>query len=184
MTDVMTMNLSDAGDSGMVSLNNNQSSNFVQQPPDNIQFQDNPQNIASEKNMSENKQTMDSTPISDIMGQPEQPLEPPMMAVDPRMVQAQAQAPMMALQQQPQTSTHTEKEKKTSSKNPFDLTDDQMQALLVAACTAVAISKPVQEKLATTVPRFLNDSGARTMVGLGSTGLVAAVVFYFVRRYI
>ena len=183
MTDVMTMNLSDTGDSGMVSLNNNQSSNFVE-PPDNMQFQDRPQNIASEKNMSENKQTMDSTPISDIMGQPEQPLEPPMMAMDPRMVQAQAQAPMMALQQQPQTVTHTEKENKTSSKNPFDLTDDQMQALLVAACTAVAISKPVQEKLATTVPRFLNDSGARTMVGLGSTGLVAAVVFYFVRRYI
>lgn len=183
MTDVITMNLSDTGDSGMVSLNNNQSSNFVQQPLDNMQFQDRPQNIASEKNMSENKQTMDSTLISDIMGQPEQLLEPPMMAVDPRMVQAQAQAPMMALQQ-PQTITHTEKEKKTSSKNPFDLTDDQMQALLVAACTAVAISKPVQEKLATTVPRFLNDSGARTMVGLGSTGLVAAVVFYFVRRYI
>ena len=76
--------------------------------------------------MSENKQTMDSTLISDIMGQPEQLLEPPMMAMDPRMVQAQAQAPMMALQQ-PQTITHTEKEKKTSSKNPFDLTDDQMR---------------------------------------------------------
>ena len=90
----MTMNLSDtSGDNSMVSLNNNQSSNFVE-PPDNMQFQDRPQNIASEKNMSENKQTMDSTPISDIMGQPEQLLEPPMMAVDPRMVQAQAQAPI------------------------------------------------------------------------------------------
>ena len=44
----MTMNLSDtSGDNSMVSLNNNQSSNFVE-PPDNMQFQDRPQNIASE----------------------------------------------------------------------------------------------------------------------------------------
>ena len=117
MNDVMTMNLSDTGDSSMVSLNNNQSSNFVQ-PPDNMPFQDRTQNITPEKNMSENKQTMDSTPISDIMGQPEQLLEPPMMAVDPRMVQAQAQSPMMALQQ-PQTNTHTEKEKKKSKSASF-----------------------------------------------------------------
>ena len=45
----MTMNLSDTGDSGMVSLNNNQSSNFVPPSLDNTQFQDNPQNIAPEK---------------------------------------------------------------------------------------------------------------------------------------
>ena len=107
----MTMNLSDTpGDNSMVSLNNNQSSNFVE-PPDNMQFQDRPQNIASEKNMSENKQTMDSTPISDIMGQPEQLLEPPMMAVDPRMVQAQAQAPMMALQHHKQLHIPKKKRK-------------------------------------------------------------------------
>ena len=45
-TDVRTMNLSDNGD-GMVSLNNNQGTSFVP-------------NIPLEKNVSENKQTMDS----------------------------------------------------------------------------------------------------------------------------
>ena len=172
-TDVRTLNLSDNSD-GMVALNNNMSTNFIEnkQPPV-IE----PPNIVSEKNIDFKQSTMDSTPIQDVM-QPEAPLEPPMMAVDPRMTQAQAQAPMMGLQQP------TEAKKSTSSENPFNLTDDQFQALVVAVCTAIAISKPVQEKLATTVPRFLNDSGARTMVGLGSTGLVAAVVFYFVRRYI
>ena len=70
-TDVRTMNLSDNGD-GMVSLNNNQGTSFVP-------------NIPPEKNVSENKQTMDSTSISDIMGQAEEPLEPPMMSADPRM---------------------------------------------------------------------------------------------------
>ena len=53
-------------------------------------------NISLEKNLSENKQIMDSTSISDIMGQPEAPLEPPMMgAQDPRMTQMQMQTPMM-----------------------------------------------------------------------------------------
>ena len=93
-TDVRTMNLSDNGD-GMVSLNNNQGTSFVP-------------NIPPEKNVSENKQTMDSTSISDIMGQ-EQLLEPPMMSADPRMTQMHMQAPMMMAQQQPVGQQTTEK---------------------------------------------------------------------------
>ena len=160
-TDVRTMNLSDNGD-GMVSLNNNQGTSFVP-------------NISPEKNVSENKQTMDSTSISDIMGQAEEPLEPPMMGTDPRMTQMHMQAPMMMAQQQPVAQQTTEK--KSESKNPFNLTDDQFQALIVAACAAVAISKPVQEKLANFVPSFLNDQGNRSAIGLASTGMVAAVAF-------
>jgi hypothetical protein len=162
------MNLSDNGD-GMVSLNNNQGTSFVP-------------NIPPEKNVSENKQTMDSTSISDIMGQAEEPLEPPMMSADPRMSQMHMQAPiMMAQQQQPVAQKTTEK--KSESKNPFNLTDDQFQALIVAVCAAVAISKPVQEKLANFVPSFLNDQGHRSAIGLASTGMVAAVAFYLARKY-
>ena len=164
-TDVRTMNLSDNGD-GMVSLNNNQGTSFVP-------------NIPPEKNVSENKQTMDSTSISDIMGQ-EQLLEPPMMSADPRMTQMHMQAPMMMAQQQPVQQTT---EKKSESKNPFNLTDDQFQALIVAVCAAAAISKPVQEKLANFVPSFLNDQGHRSAIGLASTGMVAAIAFYVARRY-
>jgi len=133
-----------------------------------------------EKNI-ESQQTMDSTPISDIMGQVEDPLEPPMMSQDPRMTQMQMQSPMMMTQQpiaQQQTTQKT-----TESKNPFGITDDQFEALIVAACAAVAISKPVQEKLANFVPSFLNDQGNRSTVGLASTGMVAAVAFYIARRY-
>ena len=165
-TDVRTMNLSDNGD-GMVSLNNNQGTSFVP-------------NIPPEKNVSENKQTMDSTSISDIMGQ-EQLLEPPMMSADPRMTQMHMQAPMMMAQQQPVGQQTTEK--KSESKNPFNLTDDQFQALIVAVCAAAAISKPVQEKLANFVPSFLNDQGNRSAIGLASTGMVAAIAFYVARRY-
>ena len=167
-TDVRTMNLSDNGD-GMVSLNDNQGTSFVP-------------NIPPEKNVSENKQTMDSTSISDIMGQAEEPLEPPMMGTDPRMTQMHMQAPMMMAQQQQPVAQKTT-EKKSESKNPFNLTDDQFQALIVAVCAAVAISKPVQEKLANFVPSFLNDQGNRSMVGLASTGVAAAVVFYVIKKY-
>ena len=167
-TDVRTMNLSDNGD-GMVSLNNNQGTSFVP-------------NISPEKNVSENKQTMDSTSISDIMGQAEEPLEPPMMSADPRMSQMHMQAPMMMAQQQQPVGQQTT-EKKSESKNPFNLTDDQFQALIVAVCAAVAISKPVQEKLANFVPSFLNDQGHRSAIGLASTGMVAAVAFYLARKY-
>jgi hypothetical protein len=186
MTDVYTMNLSDNGD-GMVNLNNNHTTNFIpndsgpsqvpQLPP--IQQQQQMPSFMAEKNVSENKQTMDSTSISDIMGQPEAPLEPPMMAQDPRMTQMQMQTPMMQAQQQPTQRS----DKKTENKNPFNLTDEQFQALVVAVCTAIAISKPVQEKLANFVPSFLNDQGNRSVVGLASTGAVAAVVFYVARRY-
>lgn len=165
-TDVRTLNLSDNGD-GMVPLNNNQGTSFVP-------------NIPPEKNVSENKQTMDSTSISDIMGQVEEPLEPPMMGADPRMTQMQMQAPMMAAQQ-PVVQQTTEKQ--PESKNPFNLTDVQFEALIVAICAAVAISKPVQEKLANFVPSFLNDQGHRSAIGLASTGAVAAIAFYIYKSY-
>ena len=158
MPDVRTLNLSDADD-GMVSLNDNPSTTFM-----------------PEKNMSEHKDTMDSTPISDVMGQPQEMLEPPMMAMDPRMMH-QAAPQMVA---QPTTKDAPAAKKA----NPMNLTDEQMQALIVAVCTAIAISKPVQEKLAGTVPKFLNAQGNRSMIGLGTTGLVAAVIFYFAKRYV
>jgi len=160
-TDVRTLNLSE-NDDGMVPL----TTSFVQ-------------NNQPEKNVSQNKEmTMDSTAIADIMGQPEMPLEPPMMESDPRVQQPVVmQQPMVVQQQQPQQQAATQ------TKNPFNLTDEQMQAVVVAACTAAAISKPVQEKLANYVPQFLNEQGHRSMVGLAATGAVAAGIFYVLKKY-
>ena len=160
-TDVRTLNLSE-NDDGMVPL----TTSFVQ-------------NNQPEKNVSQNKEmTMDSTAIADIMGQPEMPLEPPMMESDPRVQQpAVMQQPMVVQQQQPQQQAAAQ------TKNPFNLTDEQMQAAVVAACTAAAISKPVQEKLANYVPQFLNEQGHRSMVGLAATGAVAAGIFYVLKKY-
>ena len=161
--DIPTLNLSDPTD-GMVPINNS-SASFVEKMP--------------EKNILQNNETMDSTPIADIMGQPQDNLDAPMMAMDPRVVQQQmmAQPPAMVSQTAGNEGSDSKK------KNPLDLSDDQMQALIVAACCAAAVSKPVQDKLATTIPQFVNAQGNRSFVGLASTGLVAAVIFYFARRY-
>ena len=154
---VFTMNLSDDGE-GMVPISQNQSTAFI--PP--------------EKNVSQNKETMDSTPINDIM------MDPPMMTDQPKMQSMQMAAP------DPQGAypSPNGQVEKPASKNPMNLTDEQMTALLVAACTALAVSKPVQDKLATSIPKFLNEQGGRSMVGLASTGVVAAIVFYLMKDYV
>ena len=155
---VNTLNLADNGD-GMVPINSNPTTSFVNNHPEN--------------NIQGNKETMDSTPINDIM------MEPPMMTDEPRM---QGMMPQMTAPQ-PQGS-YPSPEAKPESKNPFNLTDDQLTALFVAACTAIAISKPVQDKLATSIPKFLNEQGGRSVVGLASTGVVAAIAFYIVKDYV
>lgn len=157
-TDVRTMNLSD-NDDGMVNI----STSFVPE--------------SAEKNVSENKTTMDSTPIADVM-MPQQPQDMDMMA--PPMSHQTMMMPqtMMGPTSAPSTSTPT------ATKNPFNLTDDQMQIIIVAVCTAIAISKPVQEKLVQFVPQFLNANGNRSLVGLGVTGVVAGVIFFGVKKYL
>jgi len=158
------MNLADSGD-GMVSLQDAVSTTFIAQN-------------AHEKNVAQNKVPMDSTPISDIM--PELPLEPPMMD-DPR-----AQQPIVMTQpmvMQSQGAQPAQQQQAAQKKNPFNLTDEQYLAVIVAACTAGAISKPVQEKLANFVPQFLNEHGHRSMVGLITTGAVAASAFYIINNY-
>src|SRR5210317_1567818 len=154
---VHTMNLSDDGE-GMVPLHDNPSTSFK-----------------AEKNMVQSKETMDSTPINDIM------MEPPMMTEEPRM---QGMMPQMtAPQPQGSYAMPQQEQKAPESKNPFNLTDDQMIALVAGAAAALAVSKPVQDKLVTSIPKFLNEQGSRSMVGLASTGLVAAVVFYISKDY-
>ena len=158
--DFHTMNLFDDGE-GMVPLQeNNKPSTAFKQP---------------EKNVSTDKDTMDSTPINDIM------MEPQMMAEDPRVPQMaapQLQTQMMAAPKAPV------KEEVPESKNPLNLTDDQLISLIVAVATGIAVSKPIQDRLATSIPKFLNEQGGRSMVGLASTGVIAAIIFFIAKTYI
>lgn len=143
----------------------------------------------TEKNirLQQNINMMDSTPIHDVLGGDDMmPLDPPMIQHQPRMQGMMHEAPpqtqmaMGGMMMQPQQAAAP----KVESKNPLNMTDDQMTALLVAACAAAAISKPVQDKLVTSVPKFLNDAGSRSMVGLAATGAVAALLFYVAKGYV
>ncbi len=159
---VPTMNLFDDGE-GMVPLQTQDKPSTAFKPP--------------EKNMSTNKDTMDSTPINDIM------MEPPALTEDPRVQGVMPQ--MVAAQPQAAYPAPTKaKEEAPESKNPLNLTDDQLTALIVAACTAIAVSKPIQDRLATSIPKFLNEQGGRSMVGLATTGIVSAIAFYMTKDYI
>ena len=171
MSDIRTMNLNDKDD-GMVSLDN-PSTTFVQE---NLH----------EKNMSQSKDTttMDSTPISELIGGASAVpdiMAPPMMTVEPRMQSVLATAPQMPMHMQ--MPTEEKKKVEPKSKNIMNLTDDQLFALIAGVCAAAAVSRPVQEKLASTVPKFLGENGSRSAIGLASTGLVAALIFYITKTY-
>ena len=162
---IVTLNLSDDA-SDMIPIDRfSKTTTFVQE--------------MHEKNVNEYKDNMDSTPIADVMSySQEQGFESPMMGTDPRAVQMAQQQVMVPT---PQNSVSTESKK--NKKNPFDLTDEQLHALIVVFATGVSVSKPIQEKLAISIPKFLNNQGNRSLVGLASTGVVAAVVFYVTRKY-
>jgi hypothetical protein len=152
---VNTMNLFDDGD-GMVPLQDKPSTAFK----------------TNEKNVSKDKDEMDSTPINDIM------MDDP--RVQPQMVQAQPQQGGYPATATPSQETDSIPE----SKNPLNLTDDQLTALIVAVGAAIAVSKPVQDRLATSIPKFLNEQGGRSVVGLATTGVVTAIIFYITKTYI
>lgn len=131
-------------------------------------------------NSIQKEPTMDSTPISDIMSN--EIMDGGMMAPpqDPRVMAAQPMIqPQMMVQPQQQQQVVA-----PPSKNPMNLTDEQLQALFVGVCAIVAFSRPVQDKLANFVPQFVGEGGTRSTVGVAVTGLVAAVVFYFGQRFV
>jgi hypothetical protein len=158
---VHTMNLSDDGE-GMVPLHDNPSTSFMQN--------------GGEKNISQSKETtMDSTPINDIM------MDTPMMNDEPRM---QGMMPQMTAPQPQAAYPSPQAPPQPEKKNPLNLTDEQLTALVVAVCAAAAVSKPIQDRLATSIPKFLNEQGGRSVVGLAATGAVAAIIFYITKDYI
>jgi|CryBogDrversion2_8_1035294.scaffolds.fasta_scaffold00273_9 hypothetical protein len=73
---------------------------------------------------------------------------------------------------------------KASGALPLGLTEEQFQAGLAGLAAVLAFSKPVQEKLSTLVPKFLNESGDASLTGLVVTALVAAILFYFAKKFI
>ncbi len=112
-----------------------------------------------------------SSPIEEVMAGPGQMMQDEVMG-PPQMTTGNKRTP----------KSDTSSGKK--SKNPFGLTDEQFLAALAGVAAVVAFSKPVQGKLSTMVPKFLNEAGDMSATGMVVTALVAAIVFYFARQFI
>lgn len=67
---------------------------------------------------------------------------------------------------------------KSGGKNPLGLTDEQFQAAVAGVVAVIAFSKPVQDKLADMVPKFLNEAGNLSPSGMAITALITAIMFY------
>jgi len=147
----------------------------------NVTFPSPSQENPPEKNISKSK-GMDSTPISDIMPG-EDMLGPAGGGPDPRFMMAQQ--PAFVQQQYPVPQGYQQQQKVVvASKNPLNLTDEQMEALLAGVVALIAFSGIAQDKLATIVPKFLDEVGKRSTIGTVVTALLAAVIFYFGRRFV
>ena len=133
-----------------------------------------------EKNIPKQQQTkMDSTPIADLMSGPD--MMPMDATQDPRAAyNMMPQSPMMAAAAAPSQKSQ---DKPKKSEYPFNLTHEQFMSLLAGVAAMIAFSKPIQDKLSTSVPKFLSETGSRSTTGLIVSGIVAALVFYLAHRF-
>lgn len=71
---------------------------------------------------------------------------------------------------------------KSSPKNPFGLTDEQLHAAIAGIAAVAAFSKPVQTKLGDVIPKFATDHGDLSVTGMLASALVAAVFFFVIMK--
>jgi len=71
----------------------------------------------------------------------------------------------------------------SSSKNPFGLTDDQLNAAIAGIAAVGAFSKPIQNKLADLIPKFMSDAGDLSATGMLATAFIAAVIFFIIHKF-
>jgi hypothetical protein len=116
--------------SGMVSINEN-----VEQP--------------QEEPMAEF-----STPISELVQEPDADIVQPMMMGPP-----------------------VKKESSAPKKRQGSLTPEQMDAVFAGVAAVIAFSKPVQDKITQMIP-------GGGLVGTLATALIAAIAFYFLKKFL
>ena len=68
--------------------------------------------------------------------------------------------------------------KKPQSKNPLNLTDEQYTAVIAGVSAALTSSSMIQTKLASMVPNYEGMNGSIATI------LMAAVIFFFIMRFL
>lgn len=122
-----------------------------------------PQIVAEEKKVDESQMMEFSSSIDDLMPAP--------VSQDVYTNPTNGRVAALSLPNEPV-------QQKKKSQNPFNLTDEQYNALLAGVVAVIVFSTVVQTKLAGIVPNFAGINGNIASV------LVAAVVFYFANRFI
>lgn len=135
-------------------------------------------NYQPEKKVDESQMADFSTPIEEVMTGPGQMMQNEMMGSPYAQPQQAGSAPRK------RAGDDSGESAGSSSKNPFGLTDEQFQAALAGVAAIIAFSKPVQSRLRTMVPKFIGESGDVSLTGLVVTAAVAAIVFYFAKKFI
>ncbi len=121
-----------------------------------------PQVVSEEKKIDESQMMEFSSSIDDLM--------PAQVSQDVYTNPTNGRVAALSLPNEPS--------QKKKSQNPFNLTDEQYNALLAGIVAVIVFSTAVQTKLAGIVPNFAGINGNIASV------LVAAVVFYFANRFI
>lgn len=143
----------------------------VPEPTEEEKKQGIPTGLLRPEKKVDNDQMADfSTPIEELTG--------------PGPMMSQPEAPPMMMNMLPSGPAPARTKKKAATANPLGLTDAQFYAALAGVAAVIAHSEAVQGRLSTMIPRFLSESGKQTTTGMVATALVAAILFYFARKFI
>tara|TARA_R110000850_G_scaffold242538_1_gene367280 strand:+ start:152 stop:730 length:579 start_codon:yes stop_codon:yes gene_type:complete len=190
MTSIETLDFtSSASNSNMVPINNNPSAP-VPQPghKDDINSNYDEGRAKTQDNNIDKEQMMElSTPLNEIM---DIQTDPGQQQGQMQMMQQQSVQPQQQMfpagpdpgmfQQEPQQEPQQQQAPKKA--NIGNLTDEQLDALLVGLAAAVAFSPQLQEKMVQFVPSLFNEMGVRTIGGTVATGVVAGGLFLLAKR--
>lgn len=141
-----------------------------------------------EKNNIDKEQMMElATPLNDVMDMPPAAGQPPAMPQQQPMpdmsMQMQMQPAMDQSMMQPQQPQQPQ-QVAVAPANPGGLTDEQMDALLVAVAAGVAFSPQLKDKMMQFMPTLFNEAGTRTLGGVAVTALLAGGVFFGVKKFV
>jgi hypothetical protein len=133
------------------------------EPPKQLEMTQQSQFVIEEKKLDEPQMMEFSSSVSDLM-----PVGPPSQDVYTNPTTGRVTGITL--------SDPPPQQKK--SQNPFNLTDDQFNALIAGIVAVVVFSTAVQTKLAGLVPNFGGINGSIANV------LAAAVLYFFAHRFI
>ena len=192
MTSIETLDFTSSGNSNMVSIENPENKNPVAPVPqpghkDNANSGYDMQREKTQDNNIDKEQMMElSTPLNEVMDIQSDPMQ---QQAQMQMMQQQSIHPQQQMfpagpdpsmyQQEPQEQEAPQAPKKANIGN---LTDEQLDALLVGLAAAVAFSPQLQEKMVQFVPSLFNEAGVRTMGGTVATGVIAGGLFLLAKR--